>query len=77
MCCVSRGWGHFATYKEYIKASLDIQGLPWYNENMLFVVIFYHKYGETVPVQIGTKVIDHLVETMTEKELQQAGDTRK
>ena len=34
-------------------------------------------YGERVPVEIGTQVIDHLVMTMTEEELQQAGDTQK
>ena len=42
---------------------------------MLFLVILDHKHGERVPVQIGTKVIDHLVATITEKELQQAGKT--
>ena len=44
---------------------------------MLFLVIPDHKYGERVPVQIGTQVIDHLVVTMTKKEFQQAGDTLK
>ena len=41
---------------------------------MLFLVILVHKYGEKVLVQIGTLVIDHLVTTITEEELQQAGD---
>ena len=36
-----------------------------------------HKYGERVPVQMGTKVTDHLVVTMTEKEIQQSRDTWK
>ena len=36
-----------------------------------------NKYGERVPVQKGTLVIDHLVMTMTAEELQQAGDTWK
>ena len=44
---------------------------------MLILVVLEHKYGERVPVQIGTQGIDHLVVTMTEKELQQAGDTWK
>ena len=43
----------------------------------LFLVILDHKYGERVPVQIGTQVIYHLVETMTEKEFQWAGETYK
>ena len=48
-----------------------ISYLPWYNEDVLFLVILGHKYGESV--QIGTKFIDHLVVTVTEKELQLAG----
>ena len=44
---------------------------------MLFLVISDNNYWERVPVQIGTQVIDHLVVTMTEKELQQAGKTWK
>ena len=44
---------------------------------MLFLVIPDHKYGERVPVQIGTQIINHLLATMTEEELQQAGETRR
>ena len=44
---------------------------------MLFLVILDHKYVERVPVQIGIEVKGHLVVTMTEKELQQAGETWK
>ena len=69
--------GILIPYKGYIEANLTMPNLPWYNEDMLFLVIPDHKYGERVPVQIGTQVIDHLVVTMTEKELQQAGDTWK
>ena len=60
-------------YKGYIEANLIIQDLPRYNEDVLFLVISDNKYGERVPVQIGTLVIDHLVVTMTVEELQQAG----
>ena len=42
---------------------------------MLSLVILDYKYGERVPVQIGIHVIEHLVVTMTEKELQQGGET--
>ena len=62
-------------YKGYMEATLTIPGLPWYNEDMLLLVIPDHKYGERIPVQIGTKVINHLVTTMTGEELQHAGDT--
>ena len=44
---------------------------------MLFLVILDNIYGEKVPVQIGTLVIDHLAMTMTVEKLQQAGDTCK
>ena len=64
-------------YKEYVEASLSIPDLPQYNEGVLLLVIPHHKYGERVPVQIGTQVVDHLVVTMTKIELQQAGDAWK
>ena len=57
-------------YKGYVKASLTIPGLPQFNEDMFILVILDHKYGERVPAQIGTQVIDHLVVTITEEELQ-------
>ena len=44
---------------------------------MLFLVISDNKYGERVPAQIGTLVIDHLVMTMTADELQLTGDNWK
>ena len=44
---------------------------------MLFLVILDHKYGDNLPVQMGTQVIDLLVATVTQKELEQAGETRK
>ena len=40
---------------------------------MLILVVANHKYEDRVPVQIGTQVIDQLVATMTNKELQKAG----
>ena len=64
-------------YKDYIEASLTVQDLAQYTEDILFLVISDHKYGERVPVQIGTQVIGHLVATMNEKELQQARNTWK
>ena len=44
---------------------------------MLYLVVANHKYGDRVLVQIGTQVIDQLVTTMTEEELQKAGETRR
>ena len=65
------------SYKGYIEASLTIPDLAQYTKDVSFLVISDHKYRERVPVQIGTQVIDHLVVSMTEKELQQAGETWK
>ena len=62
-------------HKGYVEANLTIPDLPWYNEDLLFLVVSDHKCGEKVPMQIGNQVIDHLAVTMTEKELQQAGET--
>ena len=52
-------------YKGFVEANLIIPGLPQYNEDVLFLVVSDNKYGERVPVQLGTLVIDHLVATMT------------
>ena len=41
--------------KEYVQANLTIPDLPQYNEDILFLVISDHKYGERVHVQIGTR----------------------
>ena len=47
-------------YKKYIEANLIIPGLPQYNEDVLFLVVSDHQYGEQVPVQLGILVIDPL-----------------
>ena len=33
-------------YKGYIEAKLTIPDLPQYNEDVLFLVVLDHKYGE-------------------------------
>ena len=77
-CCILKRWGHISVpYEGYVGANLTIPDLPWYNEDVLFLVISDHKYGKRVPVQIGTQVIDHFIATLTKKELQQAGDIWK
>ena len=64
-------------YRGYIDANLIIPGLPWYNEDVLFLVILDHKYVEGVPVQLGNLVTDHSVVTVISEELQHAGETWK
>ena len=61
--------------KGYTDANLIIPDLSQYNEYLLFMVVSDHKYGEWVPEQLGTLVIDNLVVTMTTEELQQPGET--
>ena len=71
-----KGTGSIAIpYKGYVEANLTIPDLPHYNEDVLFLVVANHNYGDRVSVQIGTQVIDQLVTTMTEKELQKVEDT--
>ena len=67
--------GILIPYKGYIETNLIISDLTQYNEDVLFLVVSDHKYGEWVPVQLGTLVIDPLVVIMTLEELQQACGT--
>ena len=55
-------------YQGYVEANLTITDLLCYQEDVLFLVVANHKYGDRVPVQIGTQVIDQLVCSMTEKD---------
>ena len=69
--------GILIPYIGYIEANLTIPDLPQYNEDALFLAIWDHKYAERLSVQIDSEAIHHLVVTVTEKELQQAGQTWK
>ena len=75
--CILRGLECFNTTQRICGGYLTIPDLPQYNEDVLFLVVSNHKYGERVLVQIGSQVIEYLVVTITEKELQQAGETWK
>ena len=77
VCSILRAQGYCDTIKGICRGNLIIPGLPQYNEDVLFFVILDTKYGERVPLQKGTPVIDHLVMTMNAQELQQAGYTWK
>ena len=70
LLCLKGTGGTAIPHKGYIKANLTIPGLPWYNKDVLFLVILDHKYGERVSVEIGPQVIDHLVMTISKEELQ-------
>ena len=47
------------------KLHLTIPDLSHYNKDVLFLAVASHKYGDRVPVQICTQVIDQLVATVT------------
>ena len=47
--------GILIQYKGYIEVYLIIPDLSKYNKDVLFLVISDNKYGERVPVQIGTQ----------------------
>ena len=49
--------GILIPYKGYIEFNIIIPGLPQYNEDVF--VVSDHKYGEWVPVQLDTLLIDH------------------
>ena len=54
-----------------------ISKLKSYDEDVLMLAIEDNHYGKHVPVQIGTNIIDKLIQTMTQKEFQEAGNTWK
>ena len=51
--CLEGMGGILILYKGYVEANLTTPDLPQYNEDVLFLVVANHKYGDRVPVQIG------------------------
>ena len=70
LICLKGTRGISIWYNGYIEANLLIPGLHHYNKDVLFLIILNNKYGERVPGQWGTLVIDNVVATMTTEELQ-------
>ena len=62
-------WGISILQKGYIEANLIIPGFHQYNDDVLLLIVSHHNYGEWVPVQLGSLVIDHLVVTMTTEKI--------
>ena len=54
--------GHTVPYKGYVEANLQIPRVDKYRENILLLVLPNYLYGRKVPVQIGTKVIDRVLQ---------------
>ena len=75
MLCLEGMGGISILYKGYVEPNLTFPDLPWYNEDVMFLVVSDNKYGERVPGQIGTQVIGHLVVTMSKKDFKQSRET--
>ena len=56
-------------YLGFIKVNLQIPGIKNYNEDVLLLVIPTPTYSETVPVVIGSEIIDRALSLMTKGEL--------
>ena len=45
-------------YKAYVEVSLEIQEIGVYKQNVLTVLLPDSKYGNKVPIHLGTQIID-------------------
>ena len=56
-------------YLRFVEVNLQILGIRNYNEDVLLLVIPTMAYSETVPVMVGSKIIDKALSLMTTGEL--------
>ena len=59
-------------YLRFVEVNLQILGIRNYNEHVLLLVIPTMTYSKTVPVMVGTKIIDKALSLMTMGELAKA-----
>ena len=59
-------------YLRFVELNLQISGIRNYNEDVLLLVIPTMTYFKTVPVVVGTKIIDKALNLMTVGELENA-----
>ena len=52
-------------YPGYVEVNLQIPGIKGYNEDILLLVILTTTYSKKVPVMVGSKIIDRVMEMMT------------
>ena len=64
--------GHTIPYKGYVEANLQIPRVNQYRESILLLVLPNYLYGRDVPVQIGTKVIDRVLQWIPEGKIIEA-----
>ena len=61
--------GSAIPYLRFMEVNLQILGIKNYNEDMLLLVIPTTAYSETVPVVVGSKIIDRAMSIITKGEL--------
>ena len=64
--------GSTIPYLGFLEANLKIPGIKTYNEDVLLLVIPSTNYSETVPVVVGSKIMDRAMSLMTKGELAKA-----
>ena len=62
-------------YLRFVEVNLQIPGIRNYNEDVLLLVIPTMTYSKTVPVMVGTKIINKALSLMTVGELAKATTT--
>ena len=69
--------GSAMPYLGFVEVNLQIPGIRNYNEDALLLVIPTTTYSKTVPVMVGSKIIDRVMSLMTKGELTKATITRR
>ena len=69
--------GSTIPYLGYMEVNLQIPGIKNYNEDVLLLVISTTTYSETVPVVVGSKIIDRDMSMITKGKLAKATMTWK
>ena len=64
-------------YLRCVEVNLQIPGIKGYNKDVLLLVIPTTTYSKTVPVMVGTKIINKTLSLMTMGELAKATTTRR
>ena len=67
--------GSAIQYLRFVEVYLQIPGIKNYNEDVLLLVIPNMTYSETVPVMVGSKIIDRAMSTITKGDLTKATTT--
>ena len=60
-------------YQGYVETLLEIPEIPEFKEQVLMLIIENSKYGERVPIQLGTLHIDLILEKATLEQLEAMG----